>query len=66
VRILSASLNGNSIRIRAVGVVDSRYSDQTLTVEQFRDLVSEVRGGTYRFDAERASSVSRRKPYGRI
>jgi superfamily II DNA or RNA helicase len=52
VRVLAAYRAGSSIRIEGVGLADSRYSDQTLTSTQFRDLVSEVRGGTYQFDAE--------------
>lgn len=52
VRVLAASLNGNSVRLQVVGVVDSVFSDRVLTVDQFRTLVSEVVGGTYTFDAE--------------
>ncbi len=51
VRVLRASLDGSAMRIEAVGVVDGRYYDRTLTVEQFQALVKEQMGGTYRFDA---------------
>jgi len=52
VRVLRAELSGVSVRIEAVGVADSRYYDRTLTLEQFRSLVTRVLGSTYGFDAE--------------
>lgn len=52
VRVLAASINGRSVRLKVVGVSDSAYSDRTLTMEQFETLVREVVGGTYTFDAE--------------
>lgn len=52
VRVLSASVNGSSIRIETVGVADSHYSDRTLSLDQFQSWVTEEVGGTFRFDAE--------------
>ena len=52
VRVLRAHLNGAAIRIEAVGVADAQYYDRTLTLDQFQGQVSEVVGGTHRFDAE--------------
>ncbi len=52
VRVLRASATDGSVRIEAVGVNDSQYYDRTLTLDQFRRLVTEVTGGTLGFDAE--------------
>ena len=52
VRVLRAYLSGQSVRIEAVGVSDSQYYDRTLTATQFRTQVTELEGGTYRFDAD--------------
>jgi hypothetical protein len=42
VRVLSASENNYSIRIEAVSVTTRQYFDQTLPLQQFRDLVREA------------------------
>jgi superfamily II DNA or RNA helicase len=50
--VLSAAAAGNSIRIEAVGLSDSIYSNKTLTLHQFRRQVVEFQGAIYTFDAE--------------
>ena len=52
VRVLSAARSGESLRIEVVGLSDTRYHDLTLPVDQFSAQVTEVIGGTYRFDAD--------------
>jgi len=60
VRVLRASRVGGQVRIEAVGVGDSQYYDRTLTLDQFQTLVSELQGGTYRFDASPRPTACRR------
>ena len=52
VRVIRASEQGTTVRIEAVGVVDSQYYDRTIPADQLRAQVSEVSGGAHTFDAE--------------
>ena len=45
VRVIRASEQGTTVRIEAVGVVDSQYYDRTIPADQLRAQVSEVSGG---------------------
>lgn len=52
VRVLRATVSGDSIRIEAVGTADSQFYDRTLTAVQYAAQVCEVAGGAHHFDAE--------------
>ena len=52
VRVIRASQNGSTLRIEAVGVVDSHYYDRTIPVDQANALIQEVSGSAHTFDAE--------------
>src|SRR5581483_7441377 len=52
VRALRVAPSGAAIRIEAVGLVDGRYSDITIPLEQYRAQVREEHRGAHSFDAD--------------
>ena len=52
VRVLRVRVHGESVQIESVGIVDSRYYNQTIPRGEFDARVREVTGGAHTFDAE--------------
>ncbi len=52
VRVLRTQQSNQSVRIEAVGVADSQYYDRTIPLDQFQAKVTEMVGGSVRFDAD--------------
>ena len=52
VRVLRARQHGSAIQIEAVGVVESKYYNQTIPLEQFEAQVRQRTGQSYLFDAQ--------------
>lgn len=54
VRVLRARQHGSTVQIEAVGMVESKYYDQTIPVEQFEAQVEQRVGDSYSFEAQPA------------
>lgn len=52
VRVRQASRNGEAVKIEAVGIQDSTYSNLTLSAEQFAQAVRWVQGSIHQFTAK--------------
>lgn len=52
VKVIRATLTGNSLRVQAEGTADGQYYDRILSVAQFTGQVREVTGGSHQFDAD--------------
>ena len=39
-------MNGDSVRLEAVGLTDSRYYDQSLSLDQFTKQVAQLQGSS--------------------
>ena len=52
VRVLRARQHGSAVQIEAVGVVESKYYNQTIPLEQFEAQVQQRTGQSYLFDAQ--------------
>ena len=52
VRVLRVREHGSTVQVEAVGVVHSRFYDQTIPLEQFNTDVRRMAGGGHTFDAD--------------
>ena len=52
VRVLRARQHGSTVQIEAVGIVESKYYNQTIPLEQFEAHVEQRVGESYGFDAQ--------------
>ena len=52
VRVLRARQHGSAVQIEAVGIVESKYYDQTISLEQLEAQVQQRTGQSYLFNAQ--------------